>query len=804
MFFNNLKLTFSKLFGSFSDRAKDFIKVSFILVILLIIFFYRTIFWGLYPSAADILAFWPLFRFDDVQIQNMLLTDIVVAFEPWFWLNYVSIQQLQIPLWNPYSAAGVPHMANMMSSVFFPLTWPIYILGPERVGLLLYYFTKLYLIGIFCYYYLRSIKLDSVSSVLGSIAFMFMGYNIGWLYYPASSTVFMLPASLYLIEKIIDSQSEKKYLFAFSIVTALEVFAGNPEGFFYIVVISFLYFVFRLIIEKKAELSAKIIILKNYIIFSLFGLVLGAVQLLPFLEYLVNSYAWVVRCNIRYMMDWHTAILNIIPAFYGSPSIHHKVPYCISFTNYNESAAGYVGITMLIFAAFTLITKYKDNLVRFYLLLSIWTVGVIYGIPLIFDFTVSLPLFSRALNTRLLFLLGFNVVVLGAIGLNKILAGVSEDKKRYILNRFVIAILIVLLVLFALAYTNCGFLFRLSSLNVAAILTQSLLVMLTCMVVLLTFILIYILVKYAHKPRLKTACIVALLLLIFAQTGGYGLFSEPAIEEKYYYPEVEAFDLINDRNELYRATSIDNFSSIYPANTQMAYRIYDIRNLDALGIRYYWELLNVFAEGRIHGWIDFFRVDKRFLDFTGVKWIFSRGDLSNDSCNITLFKKYEGFNLFENKDAQPRAFVVQNAIYMSRDSDIMNALRNMSFDWRSSVVISGQNHTVQYPSSENNVRIVKYEPAYIKILVNMTQPGFLVLSDSYYPGWNAYINGNRTEILRANYAFRAVALPNGENVVEFKYEPLSFYVGGLISLIGLLILIIAMQKSRRKVARKKR
>jgi hypothetical protein len=111
------------------------------------------------------------------------------------------------------------------------------------------------------------------------------------------------------------------------------------------------------------------------------------------------------------------------------------------------------------------------------------------------------------------------------------------------------------------------------------------------------------------------------------------MLSEPAIEEKYYYPEVEAFDLINDRNELYRVTSIDNIGSIYPVNTQMAYGIYDIRNYDVIEIKYYWELLNVFAEGRIHGWIDFFKVDKRFLDF----------------------------------NAQPRAFVVQNAIYMSRD-----------------------------------------------------------------------------------------------------------------------------------------
>ena len=945
MLFNKQKLTFCKLFGSIRDRDefKEFIKISLILMVLLIIFFYKIIFFGLYPSAADILAFWPLFRFEDVQIQNILLSDVVVQLEPWFWLNYFDIQHSQIPLWNPYCATGVPHMANMISTVFFPLTWPIYILGLTKFSLLSYYFIKLYLTGVFCYYYLKSIKLDLYSSLIGSIAFMFIGFNIVWLYYPTSNPIFILPASLYLIEKIIGSQSDKKYLLAFSIVIALGVFAGHPETFFHIAVASFLYFVFRLIVKKKALISDKIKILRNYILFSLLGIAISAVQLLPFLEYLSNSYAWVVRSNARYMLDWHTAILNLIPAFYGSPSIYHRIPYYISFTNYNESAAGYVGISMLIFAAFALIAKYKDNFVRFYLLLTVWVIGVTYGLPLIFDFTVSLPLFSHAANNRLLFLLGFNVVVLGSIGLNKILEEVRGNNKKYILNKFVISVLIVILVLFALSLSNRGFLYLHSNFNEGTIRAQSILVLLTCVLVLLTLILIYILIKYARNPQLKTACLIGLLLLVFAQTGIYGMLFEPAIEEKYFYPRIEAFDLINEKDMLYRVTSIDNIGSVYPVNTQMIYGIYDIRNYDALEIKYYWELLNVFAEGRIHGWVDLLNVDKRFLDFTGVKWIFSRDDLSKDKgihvgggtntvgelikgtgveqefisqrenlskielffstygkeyidsnvtisliekdtnkmvrivnfnsrairdnqwypveftplvnssnttyilritsdgnpgqsitiwmnnasedvnvgklylngtaiagslCfntyhnkqgNIILFKKYPGYYLFENKDVQPRAFIVQNAVFKSSDTEILNVLNNKSFNWKSSVVISGRNHAVQYPLSENNVRIVKYEPTYIKIKVNTTQHGFLVLSDSYYPGWNAYINGGRIDILRANYAFRAVELPKGENMVEFKYEPLSFYVGGLISLIALLVLsiIFFIQKGSR-------
>jgi hypothetical protein len=684
----------------------------------------------------------------------------------------------------------------MQSSFFYPPCWFIYLLG-LKLGLLLYYFTKLYLVGIFTYYYLRSIKIGFLPSLIGSTAFMFCGYTIVWLYWPVPNPIFVLPLILFLIEKIIQNNEEKRlYFVAYSVAIALGISAGHPETFFHIAVASFLYFVFRMIVEKKTVIADKIKILRNYVAYSLLGIALSAVQLLPFLEYLSNSYTWGARNIYRSIcfLDWHTAILNMVPTFYGSPSIHHIVTYYISFTNYNESAAGYVGISMLILAVFALITKYKDNLVIFYLLLSIWTVGVIYGIPLIFDFTVSLPLFSHAANPRLLFLLGFNIVVLGTIGLNKILCEVNDDNKGNILNRFVIASLIVLLVLFGLAYANRGFLFMLSSLSEDVIRTQSILVLLTCVLVLLTFILIYILVKYAPKHRLKTACIVALLLLVFAQTGIYGMLYEPAVEEKYFYPKVGAFESIKEKNELYRVVPLYNIDcvSIYPVSTQMIYGIYDIRNYDSIEIKYYWELLNVFAEGRIYGWVEIFDVDRRFLDFMGVKWILSKDILSNDSSNISLFKKYPGYNLFENKDAQPRAFVVQNAVFKSRDSDVLNALKNKSFDWRSSVVISGRNHTVQYPPSENNVRIVKYEPSYIKIMVNTTQSGFLVLSDSYYPGWNAYINGNSAEILRANYAFRAVELPKGENVVEIKYEPLSFYVGGLISLIALIILIIVM------------
>ena len=66
---------------------------------------------------------------------------------------------------------------------------------------------------------------------------------------------------------------------------------------------------------------------------------------------------------------------------------------------------------------------------------------------------------------------------------------------------------------------------------------------------------------------------------------------------------------------------------------------------------------------------------------------------------------------------------------------------------------------------------------------------FLVLADTFYPGWQATLDGEAAEILRANYAFRAVALAPGEHTIVFRYAPPSFTVGAAISLAALIIVI---------------
>jgi uncharacterized membrane protein YfhO len=65
----------------------------------------------------------------------------------------------------------------------------------------------------------------------------------------------------------------------------------------------------------------------------------------------------------------------------------------------------------------------------------------------------------------------------------------------------------------------------------------------------------------------------------------------------------------------------------------------------------------------------------------------------------------------------------------------------------------------------------------------------LVLADVYYPGWKAFVDGKAARIYRPNYVVRAVSVPRGRHLEEFRYEPLSCKIGAIISLAALVLMV---------------
>jgi uncharacterized membrane protein YfhO len=97
-----------------------------------------------------------------------------------------------------------------------------------------------------------------------------------------------------------------------------------------------------------------------------------------------------------------------------------------------------------------------------------------------------------------------------------------------------------------------------------------------------------------------------------------------------------------------------------------------------------------------------------------------------------------------------------------------------------------------------SVRITSYEPDEIRVEASLPQPGFLLLLDTYFPGWTASVNGQPARIYRADYNFRAVWLPAEKSMVRFTYQPNSFRTGVVLSAAGLLVLGVAWFWSRKQ------
>ncbi len=158
--------------------------------------------------------------------------------------------------------------------------------------------------------------------------------------------------------------------------------------------------------------------------------------------------------------------------------------------------------------------------------------------------------------------------------------------------------------------------------------------------------------------------------------------------------------------------------------------------------------------------------------------------------------------IYQNLDVLPRAFVVHQARVIQDDESTIAAMQEESFEPDKEVILSAEGPSLT-PSGGGEpdwVSIVSYEPERVIIETVLESPGYLVLTDAYYPGWQALVDGRAKEILRADYYFRAVYLTEGKHLVEFLYTPVSFKAGLTVSLVSLLILVgaVAWDLLRRK------
>jgi hypothetical protein len=146
------------------------------------------------------------------------------------------------------------------------------------------------------------------------------------------------------------------------------------------------------------------------------------------------------------------------------------------------------------------------------------------------------------------------------------------------------------------------------------------------------------------------------------------------------------------------------------------------------------------------------------------------------------WQEFPPYTVYENEHALPRAFVVPRARPLPPRSEVLRALK--STDFRATVLLEGYEDeaTPVTPSAAFRPADVRsYLPNRVEVHADTEAPGFLVLTDVWYPGWTCTVDGEPATVYRANYVFRAVALPAGVHEVVFRFEPASYRLGKRIT-----------------------
>jgi hypothetical protein len=183
--------------------------------------------------------------------------------------------------------------------------------------------------------------------------------------------------------------------------------------------------------------------------------------------------------------------------------------------------------------------------------------------------------------------------------------------------------------------------------------------------------------------------------------------------------------------------------------------------------------------------------------------------------------------IYENLDVLPRAFIVHRAVVAGDDETALALMQDAAFDpateivlaaderkrqlvgvlgeqaigeWKRQLVgVFGEQTSASVPGPPKQVsastRVISYKPEAVEIEAELAAPGYLVLTDAWYPGWEATVDGEPAPIQRADLLFRAVALDAGRHRIVFTFRPVSLRIGAGVSLAGLVGLIVVVAQS---------
>jgi O-antigen/teichoic acid export membrane protein len=792
---------------------------------------------------------------------NELLSDLLLENYAWKTFIVQALREGQIPLWNPYLFAGVPFLAAGQHSALYPFSVLFYVLPiTQAYGwfTVLHLFLAALFMHVFVRT-LGAGRLGSTVSAVTYAFCGFMVVSVDFPMVLAA--VSWLPLVLTLTELLIRTQESHQatvraipFMVGGALALGIQFLAGHAEMSYYVLMVLAFYSVCRLGILWWRTRDTKRVAVLVLLVACMTGLGagLGAVQLLPFLE--------LARLNFRQgsatyqeIIGWAYPVRQVVtffvPDFFGNPSHHGYFDLLthrwtpITQNAYGESintifwgiknyveAGAYVGLLPILLALVAVVRR-RDRYVWIFASLAVLGFALSFGIPLYSLLYHLLPGYSQLHSPfRWVFPYSLSMAVLAGFGVAALRSGFNSARRSRLevwgprlLGWLAVAVggagllcALLMLAIPAQFFPLADRLLASSDLAQASfpdgraflsyqwrnLMLFSLFLIASGIVLRISYCDIYLPRRLGSHRVWRLLAIVVLTLDLLILAGGFN----PATET--YLAEVTppSVEFLQSDGELYRLTSFNApGEKTFHANVGMYYGLHDIRGYDSIIPKQYADFVGLIEDqgellyNRIAPLYQYDSLDSPLLDLLNVKYVVTTQHIPNP--NYTLVYEDE-VRIYRNDDYLPRAFVVYDAEVIEDDGRLLERLQ--SLDPRERLLLSTSPPQEYLKTSSSTpveapaqTRILSYGINDVVVEAELPRDGWLVLADSYFPGWKAFQqvdSGQEQEldIYRADYNFRAVHLPAGRNVVRFRYSPMSLKLGVYASFIAGVVLLAAV------------
>lgn len=714
-----------------------------------------------YPSQYQVSFFTPWNAYSEyaAPIKNNALSDVVNQLYPWRHFTIEQLQRGELPLWNPYSFSGTPHLANYQSATFTPFNLFFFALPFIDAWSVIVLLQPL-LAGIFLYVYLREIKLSQIASLIGSIAFMFSGFLTVWMPYGTlGMAIALLPLALFAVERYF-KQLQVWYLFLFALSVIISFFSGHFQMSLYLACYVVAYAICTSFRTKNVKAFWY-----TMVAFVL-GMVVSLFQILPSLEF----YNQAVRSELfsnKEGIPWYYLVTIFAPDFFGNPVTRND------WLGHYAEWASFIGIIPFSLAFVALFVKKNKAVIYFFFFAGVATLLLSLDTPMQQLLAVlKIPIFSTSIPSRIIILFSFSFAVLAAFGFDFIKNALKEKSLKHVLLPFLPTVLLLVLIwIFLLIFPTIPQ-------DKVALAKRNLLLPSVLFFTTVAFVFVTFLVQ---KKYAMVTFAAALLLLTAFDSSRFVQKWVPFENRSVLFPKVMVIE------SMQKNIGEGRVYGDFGAYLAIYYHLPVVEGYDPLYSKRYGEFIQSAKTGEYTPALrsevvldEQGKYTQRVLDVLGVTLIYQPIAHSNQSFafpvwdhpeNFPTLYRDDKFAVFANKNVMPRVQVFTQYEVITDSKKLLERFFAEDFDYRTVLLLEEDPGlaTGKGEREKGKAMIVSYTPNKIVVKVHAANPSLLFLSDSYYPGWKAKVNGKNEKIYRADYTLRAVKVLKGESTVEFYY-----------------------------------